>query len=60
MIVCHCAGVSDCTIRRLIEAGASSVAEIGRLCGAGQCCLPCREEIAQLLYSSAATSHNPL
>jgi len=59
MILCHCAGVTDCTIRMLIEAGASSIADITRLCGAGKCCSPCREEIAALLYSPAVASHNP-
>jgi assimilatory nitrate reductase electron transfer subunit len=59
MIICHCAGVTDCAIRMLVDAGASSVAEITRLTGAGECCPPCREEIAALLYSSTAASHNP-
>jgi bacterioferritin-associated ferredoxin len=59
MIICHCTGVTDGTITRLIRAGASSVPEITRLCGAGECCAPCREEIATLLYSSSSASHNP-
>ena len=54
MIVCHCAGVTDGTIRKLIEAGASSVGEIARRCGAGRCCAPCREEIASLLHGCSA------
>lgn len=49
MIVCHCAGVSDSTIVRCIDAGVTSVAEITRLTGAGRRCGPCREEIASLL-----------
>jgi bacterioferritin-associated ferredoxin len=55
MIVCHCVGVTDGTIRKLIEAGASSVGEITRRCGAGRCCPPCREEIASLLHGYAAS-----
>lgn len=55
MIVCHCVGVTDGTIRNLIEAGASSVGEITRRCGAGRCCAPCREEIASLLHGYAAS-----
>ncbi len=54
MIVCHCVGVSDAMIRKLIAAGASSVGEITRRCGAGRCCAPCREEIASLLNGSCA------
>ena len=55
MIVCHCVGVTDGTIRTLIEAGASSVSEITRRCGAGRCCQPCREEIASLLDGCSAS-----
>jgi bacterioferritin-associated ferredoxin len=58
MVVCHCQGVTDVTIRRLIAAGAASVAEITRQCGAGACCLPCREEIAALLCSAAVAAHH--
>ena len=58
MIVCHCVGVTDCTIRELIAAGASSVADITRRCGAGRCCAPCREEIATLLYQLDLAPHN--
>lgn len=60
MIVCHCTGVTDCTIRMLIGSGASTVEQITRLCGAGACCEPCREEIAALLYSSPPATHTPL
>ena len=51
MIFCHCAGVTDNTIARVIEAGATSVDEIVRCCGAGRYCDPCREELAALLVS---------
>lgn len=49
MIVCHCTGVTDSDINRLIRDGASSVKEIVQLSGAGRCCAPCRAEIADLL-----------
>jgi bacterioferritin-associated ferredoxin len=54
MIICHCVGVTDGTIRNLIAAGAASVGEITRRCGAGRCCQPCREEIASLLSDCCA------
>ena len=57
MVLCQCVGVTDATIKRLIEDGATSVPEITRRCGAGRCCAPCREEIAALL--SQAPPHNP-
>lgn len=59
VIVCHCAAVTDCTIRQLIEAGASTVDDITALCGAGACCEPCREEIGALLYSVRKPTHTP-
>ena len=49
MIVCHCTGVTDSDIHRLIREGASTVKDIVRRCGAGRCCAPCRDEIASLL-----------
>jgi bacterioferritin-associated ferredoxin len=56
MILCHCAGVTDSTIARVIEEGAASVADVTRLTGAGLCCAPCREEIAGLLLSRTTTA----
>jgi bacterioferritin-associated ferredoxin len=57
MIVCHCAGVSDATIARLVESGVSTLAEITRRTGAGRCCEPCRDEIRGLLHSPAGGTH---
>jgi bacterioferritin-associated ferredoxin len=57
MIVCQCAGVTDTTIRRLIEDGVGSLNQIIRLTGAGRCCAPCRDEIRTLLYSHADAPH---
>ena len=52
MIVCHCFGVTDSTLKKLIvEEGAKTAAAIARRTGAGSCCAPCREEITALLYS---------
>ncbi len=56
MIVCHCVGVSEAMIRKLIAAGASSLPEITRRCGAGRCCAPCRDEIASMLHRSLVAS----
>ncbi len=49
MVLCQCVGVTDVTIKQLIEEGATSVGDITRRCGAGRCCTPCREEIAALV-----------
>jgi bacterioferritin-associated ferredoxin len=59
MIVCHCVGVSDATIARLVEEGASTLAEITGLTGAGRCCAPCRDEIRSLLYNRPTVAHTP-
>jgi bacterioferritin-associated ferredoxin len=53
MVLCLCTGVTDTTIARVIAAGATSVEEIGRCCGAGQYCTPCREELEALLAAAA-------
>jgi bacterioferritin-associated ferredoxin len=49
MIVCHCYQVSDREIRKCAEAGACSVSEVGRSCGAGTGCGGCRPEIANIV-----------
>jgi bacterioferritin-associated ferredoxin len=54
MIVCCCYGVSDRTIRKLAEEGATSVSEVTRSCGAGGDCGSCRRQIAQLLHDENA------
>jgi len=53
MIFCHCAGVTDTTIVQVIAAGAMSVDDVARCCGAGQYCAPCRDELAALLTCQA-------
>ncbi|HVN83493.1 MAG TPA: (2Fe-2S)-binding protein [Candidatus Binatia bacterium] len=55
MIVCHCVGASDRTIREVIRAGATTVAEIARCTGAGRCCESCREEIGEILLTAGAS-----
>lgn len=49
MIVCVCRAVSDRVIRRAVEAGASTVRQVGAACGAGTCCGACKPQIAALL-----------
>jgi bacterioferritin-associated ferredoxin len=49
MIVCHCHYVSDREIRQCAQAGACTVSEVGRACGAGTGCGGCRPEIANIV-----------
>ena len=54
MLVCHCAGVSDRKIRRVIRAGAATTSQVGQACGAGTCCGGCIETIDELITSERA------
>lgn len=49
MILCHCAAVSEATVRRTIREGAWTVAEVSRRCGAARRCTPCRETVAEMI-----------
>lgn len=49
MFVCHCRGVTDRTIAAAVAAGADSVEEIGRRCGAGVDCGGCAPALARLV-----------
>jgi bacterioferritin-associated ferredoxin len=49
MIVCICRRVSDRTIRAAIEAGASTVEEVGQATRAGTGCGACHESINEML-----------
>ena len=49
MIVCHCFCVSDREIRGCAREGATDLAEVGRVCGAGTGCGGCRPEIANII-----------
>lgn len=46
MVVCLCKGVAEDAIRRAIRAGARTVPEIGRACGAGTGCGSCQNLLA--------------
>ncbi|HIF97273.1 MAG TPA: (2Fe-2S)-binding protein [Myxococcales bacterium] len=54
MLVCQCSGISDRTIRRVVRAGASTVGQVARGCGAGAYCGGCTEAIRDLIQVDAA------
>ncbi len=64
MLICHCNGVSDRTIRRVVREGARSVREVGRACGAGTCCQGCSEVIGEIIHTEqrqhASTTATPM
>ena len=53
MIVCLCHAVTDRDLERVIEAGASTVEEIGQRCGAGTDCGTCLGELRERLGGDA-------
>jgi bacterioferritin-associated ferredoxin len=49
LLVCHCHGIGDRTIRECIRNGARSIDEVSRSCGAGATCGGCRPAIGALV-----------
>jgi len=54
MIVCHCENVSHREVDAAIAAGARSVSDIARACGAGTCCGGCVGTLKQRLLAARA------
>jgi len=53
-LVCLCHGVNERRIRREIDHGACTVADIAERCQAGSCCQSCHPTLDELLAESAA------
>jgi bacterioferritin-associated ferredoxin len=51
MIVCHCQGVSDRTIRAAVRSGARSRRAVARACSAGRSCGGCTLAIDEIVRS---------
>ena len=49
MLVCHCRGISDRQIRRLVREGATSTREVAMATGAGLRCGGCRSNVKQIV-----------
>jgi bacterioferritin-associated ferredoxin len=54
VIVCHCEVVSDRHVCDAVVRGASTVDDVGDLCGAGTRCGSCRPTIGALLVAVRA------
>jgi len=52
-VVCLCYGVNERRVRREIDHGASTVAEIAERCQAGGCCQSCHPTLDELLAERA-------
>jgi bacterioferritin-associated ferredoxin len=56
MIVCLCANVSERELVAIITAGATTVKEVGRRCGAGAGCGACKPLIRECLSRCRAAA----
>ena len=52
MYICHCRGVTDREIRAAIDDGASTIADLSRMCDAGGRCRGCWPALTELLSQS--------
>ena len=53
MIVCICARVRECELRRAVRAGAHSEEAVGDACGAGTGCGMCLDRVGELIEQEA-------
>ena len=53
MLVCHCNGISDRTIRKAVRDGAGSVNDVSFACGAAACCGGCADAVQQIIHTEA-------
>jgi bacterioferritin-associated ferredoxin len=54
LIVCHCQGVSDRSIRQAVREGARSLRQVARVCRAGRICGGCHPVICEIISSEAS------
>ena len=59
MYVCHCRAVNDRTVRAAADAGAVTVDDLMRACGAGTDCGGCHGVLEELLASTSGVSRVP-
>ena len=59
MIVCHCRGVTDRQIRRLVREGACSAREVARSTGAGMRCGGCRSTVNEVVNQTVKHEIEP-
>ncbi len=58
MIVCHCEGVNDHTIREAVGRGARCPETVAALCGAGALCGGCRPAIEDVVDRMTAAGEH--
>jgi bacterioferritin-associated ferredoxin len=60
VIVCHCQGVSDRSIRQAVREGARSVRQVSRVCRAGRMCGGCRPVISEIIEAESSEPATPV
>lgn len=55
MIVCHCRGISDRTIRQVVREGAGSLRQVVMASRAGRVCGGCRPLVQKIIAEETAT-----
>ena len=58
MLVCHCNGISDRTVRRMVRNGASTASQVGEACGAGTCCGGCVQTIDEIIDAESSSAEH--
>jgi len=58
MLICHCNGVSDRHIRRVVRDGAVTASQVAQATGAGSCCGGCRGAIEEIVHSEVAEAQS--
>ena len=58
MLVCHCNGVSDRTIRKAVRGGASTARQVARACGAGACCGGCTDAVREIIHTESSSERD--
>lgn len=54
MLICHCRGITDRQIRRLVKEGACSTRDVARATGAGLRCGDCRSNVKRVVDDAVA------
>jgi len=60
VIVCHCQGVSDRSIRQAVHEGARSVRQVARVCRAGRMCGGCLPVISEIIAAESSEPATPV
>ena len=60
MIVCHCRGLTEAEIRKVVRDGARTRRAVAGACGASDGCGGCTEAVRSIIAEETASSETPL